>query len=213
MHLYAGHPEVCWGLKMKKRRAWTLHPMPIGNLIPSSKRSFPREKHELSHLCLYLPSSTKWLPWWFRSKESAYNAEDTGNPGLIPGSGRSPGGGHGNPLQYSSLENPMDRGAWWATVHEIAKNQTRWSDWAHSTWVTYPGGSWDLEFSSFTPFPEKFPSQEAMCIHVANISKVGGIMVGSRSHWRLKVDMLLSPWCPFRPPSFSCSFRPSSRSS
>ena len=42
----------------------------------------------------------------------------------IPGSGRSPGVGHGNPLQYSCLENPMDRGAWWATVHRVAKSQT-----------------------------------------------------------------------------------------
>ena len=42
--------------------------------------------------------------------------------GLIPGSGRSPGGGHGNPLQYSYLEKPMDRGAWWATVHRVAKS-------------------------------------------------------------------------------------------
>ena len=45
--------------------------------------------------------------------------------GSIPGSGRAPGGGHGNPFQYSSLENPMDRGAWWATVHRVAKNLTR----------------------------------------------------------------------------------------
>ena len=55
------------------------------------------------------------------SKESACSA---GDPGSIPGSGRSPGGGNGNPLQYSFLENPMDRGAWWATVHKIAKSQT-----------------------------------------------------------------------------------------
>ena len=45
--------------------------------------------------------------------------------GSIPGSGRSPGGGHGNPLQYSCLENPMDRGAWWATIHKVTKNQTQ----------------------------------------------------------------------------------------
>ena len=44
--------------------------------------------------------------------------------GLIPGLGRSPGGGNGNPLQYSRLENPMDRGAWQATVHRVTKNQT-----------------------------------------------------------------------------------------
>ena len=43
----------------------------------------------------------------------------------ISGLGRSPGGGHGNPLQYSCLENPMDRGAWWATAHGVAKSQTR----------------------------------------------------------------------------------------
>ena len=42
--------------------------------------------------------------------------------GSIPGLGRSPGGGHGNPLQYSCLEDPMDRGAWWSTVHWVAKN-------------------------------------------------------------------------------------------
>ena len=45
--------------------------------------------------------------------------------GSIPGSGRSPGGGHSNSLQYSCLENPMDRGAWWATVHRVAESQTR----------------------------------------------------------------------------------------
>ena len=47
------------------------------------------------------------------------------NLGLIPGLGRCPGGGHGNPLQYSFLENPMDRGAWWATMHRIPKTQTQ----------------------------------------------------------------------------------------
>ena len=51
-----------------------------------------------------------------------------GNLGSIPGSGRFPGEGNVNPLQYSCLENPMDRGAWWATVHEVAKSRTRLSD-------------------------------------------------------------------------------------
>ena len=55
-------------------------------------------------------------------KKSTCNA---GDPGSIPGSGRSPGEGNGNPLQYSGLENPMDRGAWWATVHGVTKSQTR----------------------------------------------------------------------------------------
>ena len=55
-------------------------------------------------------------------KESVCNA---GDAGLIPASGRSPGGGYGSPLQYSCLENHMDRGAWWATVHRVAKSLTR----------------------------------------------------------------------------------------
>ena len=50
------------------------------------------------------------LPWWLSSKESSCNAEDTGNVSLIPGLERSPEGGYGNPLQYSCLENPVDRG-------------------------------------------------------------------------------------------------------
>ena len=54
-------------------------------------------------------------------KASACNVGDLGS---IPGSGRSPGEGNGNPLWYSCLENPMDRGAWWATVHGVAKSRT-----------------------------------------------------------------------------------------
>ena len=50
------------------------------------------------------------------------NARDTGDMDMIPGWGRSPGGGNGNPLQYSCLENPMDRGAWWAIVHGVAES-------------------------------------------------------------------------------------------
>ena len=58
------------------------------------------------------------LPRWLSGKESACQA---GDAGLIPGSGRFPGEGNGNPLQYSCLENPMDREAWLAIVHEVAK--------------------------------------------------------------------------------------------
>ena len=53
------------------------------------------------------------------------SARDIRDTGLIPGSGRFPGGGHDNPLKYSCLENPMDRGVWQATVHGVAKSQTR----------------------------------------------------------------------------------------
>ena len=55
------------------------------------------------------------------------NTRDTGAVGLITGSGRSPGGGHGNPFQYSCLKYPMDRGAWWAEVHGVTKSQTQLS--------------------------------------------------------------------------------------
>ena len=64
------------------------------------------------------------LPWWLSGKESACDAEDAGDLGSL-GSGRSPGEGHGNPLQYSSLENPRDGGAWRATVHGVAKSRTQ----------------------------------------------------------------------------------------
>ena len=57
-------------------------------------------------------------------KNSPANAGDTRDAGSIPGSRRSPGGGHGSPLQYSCLENPMDRGTWWSAVHEVSKSQT-----------------------------------------------------------------------------------------
>ena len=61
------------------------------------------------------------LPRWLSGKESACNA---GDPGLIPGWGRSPGEENGYPFQYSCLENAMDRGAWWAIVHGVAKSGT-----------------------------------------------------------------------------------------
>ena len=65
---------------------------------------------------------------WEEGKASACNA---GDPGLIPGLGGSPGEGNGNPLQYSCLENSMDGGAWWATVHGVTKRQTQLSDFTN----------------------------------------------------------------------------------
>ena len=58
-------------------------------------------------------------------KNPSANTGDVRDMDSVPGSGRSPRGGHGNPLQYSCLENPMDRGAWWATVHRVAKSWTQ----------------------------------------------------------------------------------------
>ena len=68
------------------------------------------------------------------------SAGDIKDTGLIPELGRSPGGGHGNPLQYSCLENPMDRGGWRAAVHGVAKSRTRLSDLAQEGRPPLDGG-------------------------------------------------------------------------
>ena len=67
----------------------------------------------------------RWLPQWLSGKESTCNAGVAEDTGSIPGLGRSPGGALGYPLQYSCLENPMNRGAWQAIVPGVAKSQTR----------------------------------------------------------------------------------------
>ena len=71
-------------------------------------------------------------------KESACNAGGTGDVGSIPGMGRSPRGGNGNPLQYSCLENPMDRGAWQTTVHVTAKSQIPLKRLITQHWLKWP---------------------------------------------------------------------------
>ena len=87
-------------------------------------REFPASQEGRVKVCTRI-TAPHGLPWWLNGEESASYAGDRGS---IPGSGRSPGGGHGNPLQYSGLENPMDRGAWWATVHGVAKRRTGLTD-------------------------------------------------------------------------------------
>ena len=91
--------------------------------LTESSRAFlvETEKGKLEHVNLYLIfQCILGLPWWLSSKESACQC-DKRDVGLIPRSGRSPGEGNGNPLQYSCLGNSMDRGALWATVHGVAK--------------------------------------------------------------------------------------------
>ena len=65
------------------------------------------------------------LPRWLHSQESSCSAGDTGDAGSIPGLGKSPGERKSYPCQYSCLENPMDWGTWWATVHRVAKSRAR----------------------------------------------------------------------------------------
>ena len=84
-------------------------------------------------------------------KDSACNA---GDPGLIPGSERSPGEGNDCPLQYSCLENPVDRGAWWATVHGVTKSRT-----------------WLSHFTSLHKLQEILKDREAWCAVVHEVVK------------------------------------------
>ena len=76
-----------------------------------------KPKFRISHPC-WFPRWHKWL------KNPPANAGDIRDLGSIPGSGRSPGEGNGNPFKYSCLENPMDRGAWGATVHRVINSRT-----------------------------------------------------------------------------------------
>ena len=85
----------------------------------------------------HLPESAQFHAHCFPGgSEGKASACSVGELGLIPGSGRSPGKGNGNPLKYSCLENSMDGGAWWATVHGVAKSHTRLSDFTHCVHCT-----------------------------------------------------------------------------
>ena len=82
---------------------------------------FVTASKRIRYLGINLPMG---LPGYLRGQESACDAEDRRCAGLIPGLGRSPGEGHGNPLQCSRLESPMDRGACQSTVHRVVQNWT-----------------------------------------------------------------------------------------
>ena len=117
----------------------------------------------------YLVLNTKWtdhphlplsstlkisvFPGGSDGKKSAYNV---GDPSWIPGSGRSPGEGNGNPLQYSCQENSMDRGVWWATVHGIAESDTtKWQRVRHD-WVAHTQLSSGLHYFQWYVLPFYF---------------------------------------------------------
>ena len=89
------------------------------------EREGSKGKHQRVPHFLHQQKWDQGFPGGSDGKESACNAGDLGS---IPGLGRSPGEGNGNPLQYSCLESPMDRGAWRAAVHGVTKSQTQWSN-------------------------------------------------------------------------------------
>ena len=107
------------------------------------------------------------LPQWFSSKESACNTGDTRDAGSISGLGRSPEGGHDNLLQCSCLENPIDRGAWWATVHRVTKSQTQLK-WLHTYF-----GIWDTPASSLVAQSLKKPPAMQETKDAGSISGLG----------------------------------------
>ena len=88
-----------------------------------------REQTQVTVICVWIRhvmGSMQGLPRRLSGQNNPpANAEDTGDEDSIPGSGSSPGGGHGNPLQYSCLEKPTDRGAWQATVYGVTKSRTQ----------------------------------------------------------------------------------------
>ena len=106
-------------LPSARRRVWGLEQQRVqAGTVEKGVSTYQKADLPLTHCRFkwgrFLPRDTGGSD----GKESACNAR---NPGLMPGLGRSPGEGNGNPLQYPCLENPMDGGAWWATVHGVAK--------------------------------------------------------------------------------------------
>ena len=125
---------------------------------------YPRESFPVAPVVQNLPAS----------------AGDIRDAGSILGSGRSPGEGHGNPLQYSCLENPMDRGASWATAHRVSKGQTRLSDLVGTHTPLEPGETELMKAAACTShvdsnhlclFPASFLKQEPCPVLIVQVSE------------------------------------------
>ena len=111
------------------------------------------------------------------------NARDMRDSGAIPGSGRAPGGGHGNPLQFSCLENPMDRGAWHTTVHRVAKSWV----WLKSLSTHAPVHQQSFSMSTWCPLEVKAPSSwiSKMLTYCNILIKLQHEFCGSWLQWNL----------------------------
>ena len=140
----------------------------------------------------------------------------------IPGLGSSPGGGHGNPLQYSCLENPMDRGTWWATVHRVAKSLTRLKQLAHTLsllLLLLPLNSRKLALENASPFGRgqyttvragrdyekavrchgKSPGLESEFLILSSSSAVFSLWPWASRLNSLSANVLISKWSPESP--------------
>ena len=121
---------------------------------------------------------------WLSGKDSACDAGDAVS---IPGSERSPRGGHGNPLQYSCLESSMGRGAWQATVHVVSKSLTRLSDWTHKGYDIH----WPLFF-----FSDSYLVIKKMFIRIIDLSP-SFYYITFFMYFGLFLDFMLSYWLLF----------------
>ena len=138
---------LCWNYQLKHPTFW-----PRGGSInpwmnlPRQFHSIflsQRQAHETAHVSIWirlpLRAPTRSLVGWYRPEWASLCSMVKNLPaipqetGSIPGLGRSPGEGHGNPLQYSCLKNPIGRGAWQATVHRVVKSWT-WLKWLSTHW-------------------------------------------------------------------------------
>ena len=121
-------------------------PISLFSFLPKYLKANPRPHiHLLASIYIYI----RTLRGFLGGSEGKESTCSVGDLGLIAGLGRSPGEGHGNPLQQSRLENPMDRGAWWATVHgRKESDMTKQVSTAHK---------------DFKGFPGSFPGKESTC--------------------------------------------------
>ena len=125
-------------------------PIQATMLLSEGFLPFSRGSSTQNHQSQSLADEIGLLGLWDRESEVKVSACNAGDPGSILGSGRSLGEGNGNPLQYSCLENPMDRRAWWATVHGVVKSRHDWETWLspqsmeHTTacWLAFSVGLW-----------------------------------------------------------------------
>ena len=109
-----------WAAVYGVTQSWTL----LKRLSSSSRESWIYIPTLLFTSCMILDFPILGFPGGTSSKEPVCYGGEERDAGSITRSGRSPGGSHGNPIQYSCLENPTDKGAWWATVHGVTKSQT-----------------------------------------------------------------------------------------
>jgi len=164
---YQSKGQCMWGMKQKERQ-------PLKN--KNQKKKTRNEQKEIwgivnkFHVCVMYVSLARASQVALVVKNPPANAGDRRDAGSIPGSGRSPGEGNGNPLWYPCLENPMDRGAWRATVHRVTKSQTQLSVHVYACTHTH----------THTGKPDR--------------PKGDGSFLGSRGLWFQAVDTFLKPY-------------------